>query len=177
MRTVANFVVLFFCFDQCLCYISLNSIPVILYLSGILIPSCTISDGSFTASLAMFLAPSHSGVFLSKFAHWNVVIAHHCLSLAAVALSRSAFSTSVHPLRFRPSRYSVNASTMYKDVVIICSGAKFGTWVVSSTTAAMSDAAFVIGCILIPIFLLLPFIPFHMPHPDLGGLPFFAALF
>lgn len=70
----------------------------------------------------------------------------------------------------------MNASTMYKDMVIICSGAKFGTWVVSSTTAAMSDAAFVIGCILIPIFLLLPFIPFHMLHPDLGGLPFFSIL-
>ena len=106
-------------------------------MSGILIPSCTISDGSFTASLAMFLALLHSGVFLSEFAHWNVVIADHCLSLAAVALSRSAFSTSVHPLHSRPSRYSVNASTMYKNVVIIYSGAKFCTCVVVCTTAAM----------------------------------------
>ena len=124
----------------------------------------------------MFLAPLHSGVFLSEFTHWNVVIADHCLSLATVALSRSAFSTSVHLLHSQPSRYSVNASTMYKDVVIICSGAKFGTWVVSSTTAAMSDAAFVISCILIPMFFLSPFITFHMPHPDLGGLPFFSIL-
>ena len=67
----------------------------------------------------------------------NVVIADHCLSLAAVALSRSAFSTSVHPLHSRPSRYSVNASTMYNNVVIIYSGAKFCTCVVVYTTAAM----------------------------------------
>ena len=119
-----------------------NSIPVILNLSGILILSCTISDGSFTASLAMFLAPSHLCAFISESAHWNVVIADNCLSLAAVALSRSAFSTPVHPLRSQPSRYGVNASTVYKDVVIICSGAKFGTWVVAGTAAAMSGAAF-----------------------------------
>ena len=35
----------------------------------------------------------------------------------------------------------------------------------------MSDA-----CILIPMLLLSPFIQVHMPHPDLGGLPFFSIL-
>ena len=65
----------------------------------------------------------------------------------------------------------MNASTTSKDVVIICSGARFGTGVVASTTTAMSDA-----CILIPMLLLSPFIQVHMPHPDLGGLPFFSIL-
>lgn len=77
------------------CVILFNSIPVILNLFGILIPSCTISDDSFAASLAMFLAPLHSGVLLSESAHRNVVIADHCLNLPAIALGRSAFVPSL----------------------------------------------------------------------------------